>query len=114
MTLERPWRDNKRGISAIPDGSYVVKRTVTPKHNKTFEVTDVPGRTAILIHTGNSETDVEGCILVGMQFGRIDAVDPDTGNVESQPAVIRSKDAYALLDQLIGADTEFLLTVSWC
>ena len=114
LTLERPWRDNARGISSIPDGSYRVKRTVTPKHGNTFEVQDVPGRSAILIHTGNTEVDVEGCIVVGMQFGRLDAKDPDTGQVESQPAVLRSKDGYDLLNNFIGKDDEFLLIISWC
>lgn len=31
----------------------------------TFEVTNVPGHTNILIHPGNSNKDSEGCILIG-------------------------------------------------
>jgi hypothetical protein len=114
LTLERPWKDNTRGMSAIPDGTYKVKRTVTPKHGNTFEVMNVPGRDAILIHTGNTEADVEGCIMVGMLFGRVEATDPDSKQVESQPAVLRSKDAYKMLDEFIGKDTEFNLTITWC
>lgn len=114
LTLERPWKDNARGISAIPLGTYITKRTVTPKHGNTFEITNVPERTAILIHTGNTEADVEGCVMVGMQFGKLEAIDPDTKQVETQPAVLRSKDAYSLLNNFIGEDSEFRLIITAC
>lgn len=113
LTLERPWRENERGISSIPEGSYTVKRDSTESHPNTFRVTNVPGRDGILIHTGNTEKDVEGCILVGQSFGRLDVTDPDTKLVESQPAVLSSAAAFAFLDKFIGADTEFRLTVKW-
>lgn len=36
-----------------------------------WEVANVPGRSAILIHAGNSEKDTLGCIVVGTGFGFI-------------------------------------------
>lgn len=114
VTLERSWKDNARGISSIPEGTYLVRRVVTPKHGNTWQVMNVPGRDSILMHTGNSEIDTEGCIVVGMQFGKVDATDPDTGKTESQPAVLRSKDAYALFDTFMGTDQEFRLIINWC
>ena len=114
LTLERPWKNNAKGVSSIPLGTYTVKRTVTPLHGNTFEITNVPDRTAILIHTGNTEKDIEGCVEVGMQFGKMEAIDPDTKKMELQPAVLRSKDAYNLLDNFISQDIEFRLVITAC
>lgn len=38
-----------------------------------WEITNVPGRTAILIHAGNLDTDTEGCVVVGATFGELGA-----------------------------------------
>lgn len=75
-TLEEPWVDaNKDGISdrnvsRIPAGEYVFRRYLSPKRGiELFKTEDVPGRTAIEIHVGNTTADTEGCILVGSGFG---------------------------------------------
>ena len=109
-TLERPWRNNAHGISCIPAGTYTVKKEVFPKHGLCWHVTDVPGRDAILIHTGNTELDVEGCILLGVECGSLLVEDPDTGKQEYQPAVLRSKEAIAQFDIALGG-IDFLLEV---
>lgn len=68
-TLELPWRDNKRGISCIPAGEYICRRVDSPRFGETFEVCDVPDRSAILFHAGNSAPrDTRGCILVGKEL----------------------------------------------
>lgn len=68
VTLERPWLNNKRGESCIPEGNYVCKRVNSPRFRNTFEVTNVPGRSHILFHKGNLMDDSHGCILVGEQY----------------------------------------------
>ena len=76
-TLELPWRDNKRSISCIPPESYEVKTRLSPKYGKIYWVSDVPGRSFILIHSGNwagdtkkgFKTHVNGCILLGQKRG---------------------------------------------
>lgn len=69
VTAEPPWRDNMVGLSCIPTGEYICKRTVSPHFGETFEVTGVPGRTHILFHKGNIPLqDSKGCILLGEQF----------------------------------------------
>lgn len=68
LTLERPWLDNRPKVSCIPRGEYTVNRVVSPRHGETWEVQNVPNRTAILIHKGNFVEDSEGCIIVGEQF----------------------------------------------
>jgi hypothetical protein len=69
---------NLRGKCCIPAGVYTLKRTTYHKYGiPTFEVTNVPGRSRILIHAGNSEEDTQGCILVGLSRGPILVQDED-------------------------------------
>ncbi len=65
FTLELPVRDGKPG-SAIPCGTYPVRIDPSPRFRRDMpELFDIPGRSTILIHWGNSAKDTEGCILVG-------------------------------------------------
>lgn len=66
-TLELPWLDNRRNISCIPEGEYTVTRRAAHEKRKYthFHVRDVPGRSYILLHTGNFNFHVQGCILPG-------------------------------------------------
>ena len=68
VTLELPWLDNLPFKSCIPEGSYVVDRFFSPKFNSVFLLHGVPDRSGILIHSGNTLRDTEGCILVGSSF----------------------------------------------
>ncbi len=56
----------------IPVGTYKCVRGIHWLNSgvpvETFEVKDVPGHTGILFHTGNSNADSSGCILVGRLF----------------------------------------------
>jgi len=71
VTLELPWKWNKQNLSCIPEGRYFCKRIISPRFGKVPEVTDVPGRSHILIHTGNIDADTKGCIIIGEQFENI-------------------------------------------
>lgn len=79
-TGELPWRDNERGKSCIPAGIYDVFMRVSSRFGRVYEVKDVTGRTAILLHNGNwcgddalgFKTHVDGCILLGLDRGRLD------------------------------------------
>lgn len=66
-TLERPYLNNEKNISAIPDGEYACLLKYSPNFGNVYEVMDVPNRTDILIHVGNELNDSSGCILVGLQ-----------------------------------------------
>lgn len=67
-TLERPWLDNQIKMSCIPPGSYKVTKYTSPKHGRCYWLHDVPGRSSILIHSGNDLSHTQGCILVGQSF----------------------------------------------
>jgi len=64
-TLELPWLNNALSISCIPEGKHKVVKRWSKRFGWHFHITDVQGRTWILIHKGNYYTDIEGCILVG-------------------------------------------------
>ena len=68
LTLEREWKDNQTNISCIPTGTYICRRTDSPKFGDTFEICDVLDRTHILFHKGNIEDDSHGCVVVGEQY----------------------------------------------
>lgn len=71
-TLELPWRDNKIGISCIPEGEYLVVRRASDKYGSHFHVTNVPGRSWILLHPANYVKQLRGCIAPGLDHGDID------------------------------------------
>jgi hypothetical protein len=54
----------------VPPGQYTcVRGTHRLIHGapfETFEVTNVPGHTGVLFHPGNTESDSEGCLLLGL------------------------------------------------
>ena len=52
--------------TAIPYGRYQVRLTHSPKFGfVTPEIINVPGYEGIRIHSGNKDTDTEGCLLTG-------------------------------------------------
>ncbi len=71
VTLEESWRDNERMISCIPQGRYKIKLHRSPKFGLCYKVMDVPERSEILIHVGNTNADTTGCILLGQRFGPV-------------------------------------------
>jgi hypothetical protein len=73
VTGELPWIDNRPATSCIPIGTYACIPHNSPAHPNTWEVSNVPHRSAILIHNGNLPfKDSEGCILVGDSYGMLD------------------------------------------
>ena len=77
FSLELPWKENRPNVSCIPQGKYDVQIRMSPKFGKVYHVTEVPGRSHILIHAGNLagdteqnlKTHVQGCILLGKYRG---------------------------------------------
>lgn len=72
FTLELPYKDNQKNISAIPAGLYPCKKAVSPKFGDCIAVENVTGRTYIRVHKGNYTRQIEGCILPGASIADID------------------------------------------
>jgi hypothetical protein len=101
VTLERPWLDNRKGESCIPAGDYYCKRVNSPTFGDTFEVSGVPGRSAILFHKGNLEDDTNGCILVGESFNP----------VLGRPGITSSKEGFGEFLTITRMTNHFMLQI---
>lgn len=69
-TLEdtvRPVGVKIAGKTAIPAGTYKVRKTMSPRFKKVLpEILNVPGFTGVCIHAGNTAIDTDGCLLLGL------------------------------------------------
>lgn len=104
--LERPWQKNQCNCSCIPAGCYqamFLPETPSGKYRNVFELQAVPGRTGILIHSGNVVTDTQGCLIIGNL----------RGDQNGQPAVLESRAALAELVRITG-EKDFVLTIEHC
>lgn len=99
VTLENPWLSNQPYISCIPEGHYLCRRRLSPKFGDTYEVMNVPGRSHIIFHAGNTAKDTEGCILVANKLSEV------------QYAIVESRSGLSRLFEYLAEDYEFRLTV---
>lgn len=119
-TMERPWLPNPAGPGGVPRKSCIPPGVyqVNPWHSHNFPETyiltnpelgvyrqpgDIPkgqtwGRSAILIHVGNFVRNVIGCIAVGMEHGQING----------EPAVLRSVMAMREINKILNRDRHTL------
>jgi hypothetical protein len=99
-TLELPWRDNELCKSCIPGGTYTIQKAANGRWN----LLNVPGRTEIQIHVGNTAADTTGCIIIGKSRGIL----------EGLPAVLESKAAMEEFNNAMGEVKEALLSIRNC
>ena len=89
-SIEDAYRTTKiPGETCIPDGVYPLATRwsphFSPKYNHDMVwVQNVPGFQYILIHTGNTINDTEGCLILGGKIGILNGKD----------AVLNSKPTY--------------------
>lgn len=69
LTLERAWTGNIKNQSCIPAGQYTCEKYTSYRFGDTYKITNVPNRTHILFHVGNTTKDTTGCVLLGEKFG---------------------------------------------
>ena len=95
VTLENPWLDNQEDISCIPAGIYGLKPFNGATKKNVYQIMDVPDRTYVLIHIGNTEKNTEGCVLPGSYYGEL----------AGEPAVLNSGKAMRILRGLLKNDS---------
>ncbi len=103
-TIERPWLNNRRNESCIPQGRYLCKfmtRSASGKYRNCYHLQNVKGRSEILIHNGNLVSHSKGCIIFGSRRGYL----------IGKRAVLSSKSAMAKLCRITKKEA-FYLTVT--
>lgn len=91
-TVERPWLDNAPNVSCIPTGTYKVRMTWSNRFKRQmYLLSGIPGRSGVRIHPANLAKQLNGCIALGLQSGRIDGI----------KAVLLSKPAVRQLEQIL-------------
>lgn len=92
LTLELPWKENRKNESCIPKGRYAVTLRYSPSFKYITPILHgVPDREYVLIHKGNEPAHTKGCILVGEQF--------------EEGGIRHSGEAFTELLGLMGIDT---------
>ena len=105
MFLERPWRDNEIGVSCIPEGTYIIDRDHTGKHQwYKFRNEETEPRTFIEIHPANKVTQLEGCLAPCFEI--------KGGPHTSDPIAMGSRGALAVLLNWFGEDSWVLKLTS--
>ncbi|WP_320008367.1 DUF5675 family protein [Maridesulfovibrio sp.] len=103
-SLEEPWRENRAGVSCIPQGRYPLKLEFSPsKGRKLWTIKDVPNRSYVRIHAGNTVDDTEGCPLTGSR----------PGYLKGKRAVLGSRDGFKeFMAAMAGSDSAEIDIVS--
>lgn len=81
-----------KGESCIPYGKYMVEWAKSPSRGyETLRLLNVPGFSGILVHSGNTEKDTEGCLLPGFTLNR----------GKDSVSIARSKDAVKAIQDIV-------------
>ena len=101
VTLEPSDKLNVRNVSSIPAQQYVCRKYTSRKYGKTFKVTEVPGRSSVLFHSGNVVDHTKGCILLAQYFGKL----------KGNRAVLNSKNTFNQFMDIMKGINFFSLTI---
>lgn len=100
-TLELPDKANANNVSCIIPGKYICKYTKSASFSAakgapvyTYEITSVPGRAGVRIHSANYYTQLRGCISLGAAHKDI--------NADQQLDAIHSGDTVTQFQQLMN------------
>lgn len=100
-TLEPADMLNKANVSCIPVQQYICQRVQSPKFGETFEITNVPGRSHVLFHSGNTVGDTLGCVILGSTVGKL----------KGQRAVLNSGKTFEQFMAIMINESVFHLTI---
>jgi hypothetical protein len=96
--LELPWRDNEIGKSCIPEGTYIVDRNKTGRHQwYALRNEETTPRTFIELHPATFLHHLEGCLAPCHEI--------KGGERTSNPVAVNSRKACEKLLQWFGDDS---------
>jgi len=101
VTLEPGDLLNTPFKSSIPAQQYWCKKHYSPLFHDTYKVLDVPGRSEVLLHPGNTAVDTEGCIVLAQYWGKL----------HGNRAVLNSGDTFREFLKIMEPYEEFHLTI---
>ena len=102
-SIELPWRNNKRSVSCIPEGRYLLIKRNHPKHGLQLALSTVPQRETILIHPANfAMRELQGCIA---------PVSKITGDGEGSYSRIALERLQALVYPALDAGEQVVLVI---
>lgn len=124
LTLEKPWRDNRRMISCVPAGVYelvphqwkgetdtyaLVSKELGVRHWPHAENLRPSTRDLILFHPANWEHQLHGCIATGM------AITKQLSRHTSKIGLLSSRVAFGKLMQNLGTGKmdKHTLKITW-
>lgn len=102
-TLERPDKGNANGISCIPKGSYICIKIPATAHipYEHISVQNVSGRSGICIHIANYVNQIQGCIVVGSDYGDL--------NHDGEQDLLNSKKTFDELMKLLPNEFKLII-----
>lgn len=100
-TLELADKLNCPNESSIPAQQYMCMKINSPKFGETFQILNVPGRSHILFHAGNTSNDTLGCILLGQTVGKL----------KGNRAILNSGNTFNLFLDFLSDEEKIHLTI---
>jgi hypothetical protein len=105
QTLEQLWRGNAHSVSRIPPGTYPMAWIYSAKHERSlWNILSVPGRDCIEVHSGNTQRDTKGCIILGSER----MFRADVSYVLASRVALASFEARLLAWQTLGCTIEII------
>ena len=86
-SLELPWKDNQSNVSCVPVGTYPGKIRTDGTKGWRIELESVPNRTFVELHVGNFPGEIQGCVLLGLEWS-------ENSVSSSGPAQLKLEQAY--------------------
>lgn len=107
-TLEPKKYWNEESVSAIPAGQYTCERNATQLNSvlrlgitETFQIMNVPFRTYVKFHPGNTDDDTEACVLLGQYIEKL----------RGDRAILNSGNTFKAFMKLLEDFKKFHLTI---
>lgn len=103
-TLELAYKDNRKNVSAVPAGNYLLMLEYSPRFDRNlWELKHVRDRSECKFHVANYYRELNGCIGLGLEHVHIDD--------DQYPDLSHSKDTLDAFHKAMAPATKAYLTI---